>query len=157
MLKYVDAKVTFSEVPDEITLCINLSGCPCNCKGCHSSYLAGDIGTELTEKELEKLLGKNKGVTCVCFMGGDADPKAVVNLATYITVFIHNMKVAWYSGRDKIPEDIDPANFDFIKIGPYKEELGPLTSRTTNQRFYKVENNKLIDITNKFWKHEIEN
>ena len=28
MLKYLNAPVTFAEVPDEITLCINITGCP---------------------------------------------------------------------------------------------------------------------------------
>ncbi len=28
MLKYVDTKVTFSEILSEITLCINISNCP---------------------------------------------------------------------------------------------------------------------------------
>ena len=27
MLKYVDTKVTFAEVPNEISLCINISNC----------------------------------------------------------------------------------------------------------------------------------
>ena len=44
MLKYVDTKVTFAEVPNEISLCINISNCPCKCHNCHSSYLAEDIG-----------------------------------------------------------------------------------------------------------------
>lgn len=44
MLKYVDARVVFQEIPDEITLAINISNCPCHCKGCHSQYLAEDIG-----------------------------------------------------------------------------------------------------------------
>ena len=39
-----------------------------------------------------------------------------------------------------------------IKLGPYIEDLGPLNSKNTNQRFYKIEENKLIDITNLFWK-----
>ena len=26
--------------------------------------------------------------------------------------------------------------FDYIKVGPYVEELGPLTSKTTNQKLY---------------------
>ena len=52
-------------------------------------------------------------------------------------------------------------NFDYIKIGSYKKELGPLTSETTNQRMYKVEgvhhedgsfSYDLVDITKKFWK-----
>ena len=28
MLKYVDSKVVFAEIPDEITLAINISNCP---------------------------------------------------------------------------------------------------------------------------------
>jgi predicted enzyme involved in methoxymalonyl-ACP biosynthesis len=54
MLKYVDTKVVFVEVPDEITLAISISGCPCFCEGCHSAYLAKDIG-----KELQNLIQRN--------------------------------------------------------------------------------------------------
>ena len=52
MLKYVETAITFSEVPDEITLCINISNCPCHCKGCHSQYLWEDKGTILNEETL---------------------------------------------------------------------------------------------------------
>ena len=69
MIKYVDTLVTFSEVPDEITLCINISNCICHCKNCHSSYLAEDIGEELTFKALDTLIKNNNGITCVAFMG----------------------------------------------------------------------------------------
>lgn len=162
MLKYVDTRVTFSEVPDEITLCINLSGCPCHCKGCHSSYLAGDIGTELYMDKLYSIIKKNKGITCVAFMGGDADPKYVSTLAGLVKIFSkYKLKVAWYSGRQELDKNIKLKFFDFIKLGPYEEDKGPLNSKTTNQRFYKVEKEgkdfNLIDITYKFWKHETKN
>ena len=62
-----------------------------------------------------------------------------------------------YSGRQELSKDIELSNFDFIKLGPYKEEFGPLNSKTTNQRFYKVNGKELIDITSRFWKHETEN
>ena len=62
------------------------------------------------------------------------------------------LKVAWYSGRQELSKDINLDNFSFVKLGPYIEELGPLNSNTTNQRFYKVEEGKLVDITNLFWK-----
>ena len=191
MLKYVNTQVTFAEIPDEITLCINLSNCPCHCKGCHSSYLAEDIGQTLTITRIEKLLKKNKGVTAICFMGGDNDPKLVNHYAGLIkrlyveevestlkvneAIYLHHkgisinsgdevlfkrlipnpIKVGWYSGRDRIAEDIDLNNFDYIKIGPYKEECGPLNVRTTNQRFYQVLHTnevELVDITNRFWR-----
>ena len=151
MLKYVDTKVTFSEVPDEISLCINISNCPCHCKNCHSSYLADDIGNPLNKLVLSKLLEDNKGITCICFMGGDSNPSEVDALAHFIKIYFP-IKTAWYSGRQELSKDINLNNFNFIKLGPYIEELGPLNSKTTNQRFYKVEEGKLVDITNLFWK-----
>ena len=157
MLKYVDAKVVFAEVPDEVTLAINISNCPCQCKGCHSSYLAQDIGTELTFNEVRKLIKKNSGISCIAIMGGDAEPDKVNTLASFITNHYNSIKVAWYSGRQELSDSIDLFNFDYIKLGPYKEEFGPLNSRTTNQRFYKVNGKELVDITSKFWKHETEN
>ena len=156
MLKYVDTKVTFSEVPDEISLCINISNCPCHCKNCHSSYLVQDIGTELTFNEVRKLIKKNSGISCIAFMGGDSEPKRIDALASFVTNH-YQLKVAWYSGRQELSNHIDLYNFDYIKLGPYKEEFGPLNSRTTNQRFYKVSDGELINITSKFWKHETEN
>ena len=156
MLKYVDAKVVFAEVPDEVTLAINISNCPCQCKGCHSSYLAQDIGTELTFNEVRKLIKKNSGISCIAFMGGDSEPKRIDALASFVTNH-YQLKVAWYSGRQELSKEINLQNFDVIKLGPYVEELGPLNSKTTNQRFYKVSDGELVNITSKFWKHETEN
>lgn len=157
MLKYVDTKVVFAEIPDEITLAINISGCPCNCKGCHSSYLAEDIGEPLDLQHLTNLIDSNKGITCVGLMGGDANPSEVDDIAQDIKEYYPELKVGWYSGRQELSKDIELSNFDFIKLGPYIEEFGPLNSKTTNQRFYKVNGKELIDITSRFWKYEIEN
>ena len=162
MLKYVNTMVTFSEVPDEISLCIEISNCPCHCKGCHSPYLTEDIGEPLIYKDthnnrtvincnpLSELIEANKGITCVCLMGGDSNPEYINILGK--TIKCHKLKSAWYSGRQELSKDINLEFFDFIKLGPYIEELGPLNSKTTNQRFYKVNEKELIDITNLFWK-----
>ena len=157
MLKYVDTKVVFAEIPDEITLAINISGCPCNCKGCHSSYLAEDMGEPLDLQHLTNLIDSNKGITCVGLMGGDANPSEVDDIAQDIKEYYPELKVGWYSGRQELNKDIELSNFDYIKLGPYIEEFGPLNSKTTNQRFYKVNGKELIDITSRFWKHETEN
>ena len=162
MLKYVNTMVTFSEVPNEISLCIEISNCPCHCKNCHSPYLAEDIGEPLIYKDthnnrtvincnpLSELIEANKGITCVCLMGGDSNPEYINILGK--TIKCHKLKSAWYSGRQELSKDINLEFFDFIKLGPYIEELGPLNSKTTNQRFYKVNEKELIDITNLFWK-----
>ena len=151
MLKYLNTQVTFSEVPDEITLCINITGCKIGCKNCHSSYLAEDIGEELNSFSLKELISNNKGITCISFMGGDSSPSKIDALAQWVKIN-YPIKTAWYSGRQELSKDINPNNFNFIKLGPYIEDLGPLNSKTTNQRFYKVEEGKLVDITNLFWK-----
>lgn len=157
MIKYVpeDTQVTFAEIPDEISLCINLSGCPHSCYGCHSKYLRGDIGEELTNEVLHDLIKKNPGVTCVCFMGGDRDKDRLVELAK--DVVNEGLKTAWYSGEEIVSMYKYGWYFDYIKVGPYNESLGPLNSPTTNQRLYKIGRlynlGQIIseDITNKFW------
>lgn len=152
MLYYVDTKIVFTEIPDEITLAINISNCPCNCKGCHSAYLADNIGDPLLPEVLSELIESTKGITCVAIMGGDVNPREVDALAFYIKIIYDDLKVAWYSGRQELSDDIKLKNFDYIKLGPYKEECGPLNKKTTNQRFYKVNNGTLVDITEVFWK-----
>lgn len=160
MLKYVGYDIVFQEIPNETTLAINISNCPCHCKGCHSSYLAGDIGDVLDLNSLMRMIDKNEGITCVAFMGGDSDPGYVNMLAGIIKT--SGLLMAWYSGRQELSKDIDIKNFNFIKLGPYIEELGSLKSPTTNQRMYEVrmcreldeEGNPIYgleDITNKFW------
>lgn len=160
MLKYVETLVSFSEIPDEITLCINISNCPCNCKGCHSPHLAENIGEELTINSLHELISNNKGITCVSFMGGDSNPKEIDHLASIVKEY-YSLKTAWYSGVQALSKDIHLWNFFYIKLGPYVEKYGPLNSKTTNQRMYKVVYSnykdgtagyKLEDITYKFWK-----
>ncbi len=165
MLKYVGFDIVFREIPDETTLAINISNCPCHCNGCHSSYLAEDIGKPLDEDSLVELMLDNKGITCVAFMGGDSEP-AYINWLADIMRSMNDtpgswadVKIAWYSGRKEIPQDICLKNFDYIKLGPYIEECGPLDNPNTNQRLYKTimtdDGPKLKDITFRFWNREL--
>ena len=152
MIKYVDTLIGFAEIPNEISLCINISNCPCHCENCHSSYLAQDIGEPLDLQHLTNLIDSNKGITCVCIMGGDANPSEVDDIAQDIKEYYPELKVGWYSGRQELSKNIELGNFDYIKLGPYIEEFGPLNSRTTNQRLYQIKNHKMLDITSRFWK-----
>lgn len=158
-MKYVDTKVVFREVPDELTLAINISNCPVKCPGCHSSYLAQDIGEPLDYAALAALIESNPGISCVSFMGGDAEPALVREYALWIKSQYKGLKVCWYSGREleKVKQNLDV--LDFIKVGPYIDEYGPLDSPTTNQRFYLINQTqdgpKLVDWTKKFLKRYI--
>lgn len=161
-MKYVETEIVFREIPDEITLAINISECPNHCPDCHSKHLWNDIGKILNWRSLKELIQKNKGISCVCFMGGDSDTLTLNFLAENIrnSPLFEFLKIGWYSGLEKIPDNIDIKNFDYIKIGPYKKESGPLDNPNTNQKFYEVcrisklpPRFSLIDKTYLFWKN----
>ena len=154
MLKYVNTGIVFQEIPDEVTLAINISNCPCRCPGCHSHYLWDDIGLPLDTDAIDAFVQKySDDITCIAFMGGDNDPRAVNLLAQYIHEAWPQFKVAWYSGRLRIVPQINKADFDYIKVGPYIRHLGPLSKPTTNQRLYRqTADGQFEDITARFWK-----
>ena len=121
MLKYVNTGVVFQEIPDEVTLAVNIANCPCHCPGCHSKYLWENIGKPLTPMVIDQMLKQ--------------------------------YRVAWYSGRQRIPSSVKKSDFDYIKVGPYIAHLGCLKERTTNQRLYKkASGDDFTDITSRFWK-----
>ena len=114
MLKYLNTAVTFSEFPDEISLCINITGCKINCPECHSSYLANDIGEPLYLETVYDLIDKNEGITCLGLMGGDAEP-LYINIIAKAVKDLYDIKVGWYSGRDYLAKEIDLNNKKSIK------------------------------------------
>ncbi len=165
MLKVASFDIVFQEIPGEVTLALNLSGCPCHCPGCHSPHLWEDIGEELNAELLSGLLDRyGSMITCVAFMGGDQDPAEVAQWAEYVKRIRNQesgIKTAWYSGRMNMPSLEGP--FDYVKIGPYIESLGGLKSEKTNQRLYKRVGQgtpespyEWQDITSVFWKNRFE-
>lgn len=138
MLKYLYVKELFSEIPQEISLGISITGCKLHCRGCHSKELWEDIGRPLTVERLSEILDKHDGVTCLLLLGGEHD------ISTLTELFYHahkRVKTAWYSGLDKIPDSQQGIlhYLDYYKIGRYKQDLGGLDSKTTNQKLYKIE------------------
>jgi len=111
--------------------------------------LAEDIGDILDIKSLDNIISKYGGISCVSFMGGDSEPLMVNILAKHVKEK-YNLKVCWYSGRQELSKEIELKWFDYIKLGPYIPVRGPLDNPHTNQKFYKVIDNMLKDITYKF-------
>jgi anaerobic ribonucleoside-triphosphate reductase activating protein len=89
-------------------------------------------------------------------MGGDAEPAKVGELAMEVKRLNPSLKTCWYSGRDLEHAKVNLEVLDFVKVGPYIDEFGPLDSPTTNQRFYKIEHGpqgvELTDMTGWFVK-----
>lgn len=152
MLKYFDKATVLQEIPDEISLALNITNCPHKCLNCHSPYLRDNVGVVLNDYTLLEL-SKAPGISCILFMGGDSDHKEIERLSN----IIHNktnLKVAMYSGDDEIDKNLLHC-LDYYKIGSYKEELGPLNKKSTNQRLYKIVDKDdclFEDITYMFWR-----
>lgn len=149
-LKYTHYDVVFQEVPNEVSLAINISGCPYKCEGCHSKYLWEYVGNILSD-DFDSILDRYKdSITCVCFMGGDQNAEELEDLLSH-THSKYNLKTCLYSGTKDIKNVSNLIPFlDFVKIGPYIEEFGGLSDPNTNQRFYEVKKTHLRDATQTF-------
>lgn len=137
--------VVMEEIPDRVSLAVDISNCRGNCVGCHSPFLKQDVGEELTAEIIDRLLADNFGVNCFLFLGEGQDPQAILSLAAHVREL--GLDVALYSGREEVEDEFWDA-FDYLKLGPYRPECGPLNKRTTNQRLY----HHGKDITERFWK-----
>lgn len=157
LLRFDGADIVLQEVPDEVSLVLNITECPHHCVGCHSAYLAESYG-DYVEDKLPELLGQYENlISCVCFMGGDQHIKDLEKQCRYIKKKSPELKVAIYTGHDNAHifnalTDV----LDYIKIGHFDESLGGLDSPTTNQRMYKKEGDRWTDITYRFQKNHDE-
>jgi len=144
------------EIPDKVSLAVEVTCCQQRCPGCHSSFLREDIGDELDEAAIDGLLSDNFGVNCFLFLGEGNDAGRLLELARHVRDR-HGIPVAVYSGRRQVEEEFYRV-FDYVKVGPYNALRGPLNSSTTNQRLYKVTHLSSAaveymteDITWRFW------
>ncbi len=152
MLKYDGYQIVFQEVPDEISLAFNITGCPFGCIGCHSPELQEDVGVPIDDDILSIIQEHKDEITCVLFLGGDYDPEGIANIIIKVRTFVPSLKIALYCGGDH-PADVLYRICDYIKVGHYDESRGGLSNKTTNQIMYKVEH-KLKNITKRFQRGE---
>lgn len=150
-LKYIGYSVVFQEVPNEVSLAINISGCPYRCGGCHSEYLWEYEGNYLCDDVYDLIKQYDGLITCVCFMGGDQNLTDLLYCFNIVKQF--GLKICLYSGRDDRLSLYPISHLcDYLKIGHYDENLGGLNSPTTNQKFYSRIDDNFIDTTYMFQK-----
>ena len=156
MIKYAGYSIVMQEVPDEISLALDITNCPNRCPGCHSPELQKDFGQDL-EAALPALLKAYAGrISCVCFMGEGRDYTALVHCLQMVREA--GLKTCLYSGHDQAPP-IGLTLLDYLKLGPYIKELGGLDSPRTNQRMWRIHHllNGLVpeNITYKFQRKKV--
>ena len=150
-LKYQGYSIVCEEVPDEVSLAFNISGCPHKCEGCHSKYLWEYKGEYLYENFGQILSIYKDMITCVLFMGGDQNLKELAGYCFLVKSF--GLKVCIYSGLDNEVAFSDLKHhrmIDYLKIGSYQKNRGGLNQKGTNQYMLKFVDGKSEDITYKF-------
>ena len=162
MIKYVPemTNVVLEEIPDRLTLAIDISNCTGLCEGCHSPFLRRDVGVELTPEAIDSLIAGNFGINCFLFLGEGNDHAALMAAASYVRRAYPSLALGLYSGREIVEEDVWEL-FDYVKIGPFRPSCGPLNKTTTNQRLYRILHNAdgtrtVDDITFRFWRKGID-
>ena len=153
MLYFTEAGVSSLEVPSEISLCIYISGCQNHCYHCQCPELQlPDYGEPLGKNGFILIAAYSPQITCVCFLGEGRNTQTEHEEFDGYVAYSHSLKLkaCLYSGRDILPEGW-MTEFDYIKVGSYQENQGPLTSPTTNQRLYKKQFGQYEDITPRFW------
>ncbi len=156
VLRYSSYDIVLQEIPNEISLCFTITGCPLACEGCHSQYTWNpDLGEPMTAVVLEKLLDKyDQTISCVLFMGGEWNIECLLR---FIEISKNrNLKTALYTGlnlkqiKKKYPELL--TKLDYIKTGKWIPSLGGLDSRTTNQELLEVKTGNVLN--HYFWKEK---
>lgn len=153
MLYYTEVDLSPLEVPDEQALCIYISGCMNHCPSCHYPELqCMEYGFPLRDNFEKLMLLYLRYCSCICFMGeGENSSASRQELFAYADLaHAYGLRTCLYSGRDTGIEDWMRC-FDYIKVGSYQSDFGPLSKPSTNQRMYKVDQQKYIDITSWFW------
>ena len=128
------------------------------------------MGEELTPAIIDGLVDANFGVDCFLFLGEGRDPERLLELASHVRDL--GLVPALYSGRREVDGPYWEV-FDYVKVGPYIPENGPLNNPSTNQRLYRVlgpeekapegaefrmraSGRRFVDITPRFWHRGLE-
>lgn len=149
---YAMAGISELEIPKEKSLVIYISECQNRCLGCHTPFLHYKYGDRLIDNFEDIFYLYYDYFDVLCLLGEGKCGIEEKNEINYYCEFAHKYfkKFALYSGRDCEIEDW-MKNFDYVKLGAYKEKFGPLTSKNTNQVLYKKSKDRFINITSIFW------
>ena len=136
--------IVFQEVPNHISLAFYVCGCSLKCPGCHSPELWTEKnGRPLAMEEFERLLHRySKKADCILFLGGEWHPQELVGFL--IKAREQGYKTALYTGREEVSTEITQ-HLDYLKTGPWREQLGGLWSPTTNQIFVDLSTNEKLN------------
>lgn len=169
----VDYGITFAEVPDKCAVFLELGDCKRYCEGCHTPELCEPMTDEdcLTMADCVEIVESfiDEGANAVVVLGGtDCHSFKLASLRCLLRTLSEYAPVCLYSGSDDTKTMLDFAldsSCTYVKVGSYQKQCGGLQQPTTNQRFYELEQQQIInfkernyscrpmwvDKTEKFW------
>lgn len=144
--------ITLTEIPDHITLFLEFGNCKLKCKGCHSENLWEPVEKQMSYTEIYEIVKRYQGLgaNAIVLMGGTTNGVQMGDLGELITMLKNNFGncVGLFSGLKKLESHNEFLCYlRWLKVGPYEESLGGLSSPLTNQRFYEIINNVPVDKT----------
>lgn len=143
-MKYLSRQIVFREIPNEVSLSYLITGCPVRCPGCHSSdSWSSNAGHDLTLEFFKlDLIKHSSWITCVLFMGGEWQSELLVEKLKLAKQ--SGLKTALYTGQDEVSPYL-LEHLDYIKTGPYIDQLGGLDSAKTNQRLIDLRSGRVLN------------
>lgn len=136
--------IVFQEVPNHISLAFYVCGCPLRCPGCHSPELWTEkTGFPLTLSLYKSLLVRYQNkADCILFLGGEWHAQELIQLLAEARSL--NFKTALYTGLEDVSDEIK-SQLTFLKTGPWRGDLGGLSSPQTNQVFRDLTTNTVLN------------
>lgn len=137
-------RIVFQEVPNEVSLLFQITGCQIRCKGCHSNELWNKkFGMELSNDYIINRFEEYSGlITCALFFGGEWYEDDLIEKLKLAKSY--GLKTCLYSGELKVNSSIIE-HLDYLKLGPWIEQLGGLNNVNTNQVFLDVKTNENLN------------
>lgn len=148
----VNYGITLAEIPDRITLFIEFGNCKLKCKGCHSENLWEPVEKQMNYTDIYEIVKRYQGLgaNAIVIMGGTTNGVPMSDLGELITMLNNNFGncIGLFSGLQRLEIHNEfLCDLRWLKVGPYEEPLGGLSSPLTNQRFYEIINDVPIDKT----------
>lgn len=154
MLQFSNYNITYDlEVPGETCLNLHIAECQNRCCGCFSKELWESTNEPLFDCCIKLTIAYLKQISCVCFLGEGKNEDEEHSEFHHLCNILHrlHLKTCLYSGRDCTIEGWMDC-FDYIKVGSYNPDRGPISCSSTNQRIFRKTDNGYQDITSLLWR-----
>lgn len=136
-------QILFQEVPSEISLAFQITGCRKRCKDCHSPFLWVESGSVLTQDVLKSYIARYDSlISCVLFFGGEWWEQELIDLLK--TCKEAGLHTCLYTGEETVSGEL-LEQLTYVKVGEYVKALGGLGSINTNQKFIRVSDGQIMN------------